>query len=165
MADEPCSSGRPEVEEQSADENVSLVDTVEDPLLEWVGAEPRGIASVYSRRSRRAYTILEAGHDQPGFQKNFVVTRPSFTARICSVFPEYSFPMYEIAFKDLGLQLPFSDFQVGVFSHLGLAPSQLHPNSLAFIRAFELTCRFLRIGATIPLFFRVFHPTAPIPGR
>ena len=93
MADEPCSSRRPEVEEQSADENVSLVDTVEDPLLEWVGAEPRGIASVYSRRSRRAYTTLEAGHDQPGFQKNFVVTRPSFTARICSVFPEYSFPM------------------------------------------------------------------------
>ena len=67
MADEPCSSGRPEVEEQSADENVSLVDTVEDPLLEWVGAEPRGIASVYSRCSRRAYTILEAGHNQPSF--------------------------------------------------------------------------------------------------
>ena len=65
--------------------------------------------------------------------------------------------MYEIAFKDLGLKLPFSDFQVGVFNHLELAPSQLHPNSIAFLRAFELTCRFLRIGATIPLFFRVFH--------
>ena len=65
--------------------------------------------------------------------------------------------MYEIAFKDLGLKLPFSDFQVGVFNHLELALSQLHPNSIAFIRAFELTCRFLRIGATIPLFFRVFH--------
>ena len=46
MADEPCSSGRPEQEEQSADEAVSLIDTVDDPLLDWVGAEPRGIASI-----------------------------------------------------------------------------------------------------------------------
>ena len=65
--------------------------------------------------------------------------------------------MYEIVFKDLGLRLPFNDFQMEVFNHLNLAPSQLHPNVISFIRAFELTCRFLRIGAMIPLFFMVFH--------
>ena len=74
MADEPCSSGRNEVGDQSAEENVTLIDTIDDPLLEWVGAEPRGIASTYSRRSRSAYTIVEQGGSQPGFQKNFVVT-------------------------------------------------------------------------------------------
>ena len=45
MADEPCSSGRNEVEDQSTEENVNLVDTIDDPLLKWVGVEPRGIAS------------------------------------------------------------------------------------------------------------------------
>ena len=45
MADEPESSRRNEVEDQSAEENVTLVDTVDDPSLDWVGAEPRGIAS------------------------------------------------------------------------------------------------------------------------
>ena len=44
MADEPCSSGRHDREEQSADESANLIDTVDDPLLDWVGAEPRGIA-------------------------------------------------------------------------------------------------------------------------
>ena len=65
--------------------------------------------------------------------------------------------MYEIVFKDLGLWLPFNDFQVGMFNYLNLAPSQIHPNAIAFIQAFKLTCLFLRIGAMIPLFFRVFH--------
>ena len=157
MADELESSRRNEVEDQSAEENVTLVDTVDDPSLDWVGAEPRGIASAYCRRSQRAYTVVERGGSQPGFQKNFVVTRPSIDARIFSEFTEYGFPMYEIVFRDLGLTLPFSDFQAGVFCHLNMAPSQLHPNSISFLRAFELTCRFLRIGATIPLFFRVFH--------
>ncbi|KAL5058119.1 hypothetical protein RYX36_029723, partial [Vicia faba] len=145
------------VEDPSTEENVTLVDTIDDPSLDWVGAEPRGIALVYCRCSRHAYTVVEHGGSQPGFQKNFVVMRPSIDARICSEFTEYGFPMYEIMFRDLGLKLPFSDFQAGVFCHLNLAPSQLHPNSIAFLLAFELTCRFLRIGAKIPLFFRVFH--------
>ena len=109
MADEPESSGRNEVEDQSAEENVTLVDTVDDPSLDWVGAEPRGIASAYYRRSRYVYTIVEHGGSQSGFQKNFVVTRPSLEARIFSEFFEYGFPMYEITFKDLGLKLAFSD--------------------------------------------------------
>ena len=122
MVDEPESSRRNEVEDQSAEENVTLVDTVDDPSLDWMGAKPRWIASAYSRRSRRAYTVVERGGSQSGFQKNFVVTRPSIDARICSEFTEYGFPMYEIVFRDLGLRLPFSDFQVRVFSNLNLAP-------------------------------------------
>jgi hypothetical protein len=48
--------------------------------------------------------------------------------------------MYEYAFKELGLLLPFSELAMGVFGHLKLVPSQLNPNSLAFLRAFELVC-------------------------
>ena len=65
--------------------------------------------------------------------------------------------MYEIVFCEMGLRLPFSDFEVAVFWHLRVALSQLHPNEIAFMRAFEIVCDYLKIGATIPLFFYCFH--------
>ncbi|GAU51655.1 hypothetical protein TSUD_190920 [Trifolium subterraneum] len=65
--------------------------------------------------------------------------------------------MYQIAFEHMGYRLPFSDFEVAVFRHLHLTPSQLHPNFLAFIRAFEITAVYLGFMLTIPLFFHAFH--------
>ncbi|MCI40007.1 hypothetical protein A2U01_0061239, partial [Trifolium medium] len=64
--------------------------------------------------------------------------------------------MYQIAFEQLGYRLPFTDLEMAVFDHLCLAPSQLHPNSLAFLRAFELTASHLSIAPTLPLFFHAF---------
>ena len=111
MADNPESSRRNDVEEASrTEENITLVDTVDDPTLDWVGAEPRGIASAYCHRSRRAYTVVEHGGTQEGFRRNFKIMRPTSDARICSEFTEDAFPMYEIVFKDLGLRLPFNNF-------------------------------------------------------
>ncbi|GAU48691.1 hypothetical protein TSUD_186840 [Trifolium subterraneum] len=49
------------------------------------------------------------------------------------------------------------DQDVAVFKYLHLTPSQLHPNSLAFIRAFEMTAAYLGFLPTIPLFFHAFH--------
>ena len=158
MADTPESSEHVDAEETNVvEEGVNLVDTVDDPALAWVGEEPRGIASIYSYSRRQDYNVVEHGGDQEGFQRNFTILRPTPNARICLEFEEDRYPMYVVVFKDLGLHLPFNDFQMGVLNHLNLAPSQLHPNAIAFIRAFEITYRFLRIGATIPLFFRVFH--------
>ena len=99
MADELSSSGRRDSEEQSADESANLIDTVTDPSLEWVGAEPRGTASIYSRDDRHPFIAIEEGQDQPDFQHNFEVMVPSTTARICSMYSDYSFAMYEIALK------------------------------------------------------------------
>ncbi|MCI31494.1 hypothetical protein A2U01_0052706, partial [Trifolium medium] len=65
--------------------------------------------------------------------------------------------MYEIAFKEMGYRLPFSKFEMSVFHHLDLAPSQLYPNSLAFILAFEIVAEYLEITPTIPPFSYTFH--------
>jgi len=37
-----------------------------------------------------------------------------------------------------------------------LCPSQLSQNSFAYLMAFELVCRFLRLPATKELFFTIF---------
>ena len=158
MAETPESSEHIDIEETSTtDEGVHLVDTIDDPSLSWVGPEPRGIASISRYTSREACTIVEYGDTQEGLRQNFTILRPTLTTRICSEFEEDRFPMYEVVFIDLELCLPFSDFQMGVFNHLNLTPSKLHLNAITFTRTFEITRRFLRIRATIPLFFRVFH--------
>ncbi|MCI65465.1 hypothetical protein A2U01_0086723, partial [Trifolium medium] len=53
--------------------------------------------------------------------------------------------------------MPFTDLEVSILRHLRLAPSQLHPNSLGFIRALELTADHLGLAPTLPLFFYTFR--------
>ena len=62
-----------------------------------------------------------------------------------------------IVFREMGLCLPLSDFEVAILRHLHVALSQLHPNGITFMRAFQIVCDYLKIGATIPLFFYCFH--------
>ncbi|MCI65431.1 hypothetical protein A2U01_0086689, partial [Trifolium medium] len=40
-------------------ESQRLVDTITDPELDWVGPEPRGIASVITLTALGVYTIIE----------------------------------------------------------------------------------------------------------
>ncbi|CAJ2641455.1 unnamed protein product [Trifolium pratense] len=88
--------------------------------------------------------------------EDFEVRIPTARHRICGNWAWGTIPMYEIAFKHLGIRLPFTDLEVSIFRHLRLAPSQLHPNSLAFIKAFEKTAEYLGLGPTLPLFFYHF---------
>ncbi|RDX87039.1 hypothetical protein CR513_31532, partial [Mucuna pruriens] len=50
------------------------------------------------------------------------------------------FFFYEPVFLKLGIKLPFTAFERSVLRALNVTPSQLHPNSWAFVRAFELLC-------------------------
>ena len=68
----------------------------------------------------------------------------------------HTFPMYEVVFKDMGFQLPFSDFQREMLCWTKLSTSQIHPNSYAFMRAYELVCDYLRISASKNVFFSFF---------
>ena len=94
MADTPESSEHIDIEgTNTAEESINLVDTVDDPTLDWVGAEPRGIASIYSYTGKQAYTVVEYGSGQEGFRRNFKIMRPTQDARICSEFTQDAFPM------------------------------------------------------------------------
>ncbi|MCI43809.1 hypothetical protein A2U01_0065047, partial [Trifolium medium] len=103
-------------------ESHRLVDATTDPKLDWVGLEPRGIASVITPTALGVFTIVEDNWEQA---QNWEVHCPQPTQRICSRFPEEGFGMYEFVFKYLRFQLPFSGFASGVFGWMNLAPSQL----------------------------------------
>ena len=59
-------------------------------------------------------------------------------------------------FRSLGVVFPLSQFECEVLSALSVAPSQLHPNSWGFIKAFEIVCRHLGLTPTANV-FRSFH--------
>ncbi|CAJ2669302.1 unnamed protein product [Trifolium pratense] len=129
-----------------------LVDTITDPELAWVAPEPRGIASTITAQDPRLFTIVEEAGSE-----NWEVRMPAEGERVCSSYTGCSFTMYEMAFKELGFRLPFNDLEAGIFGRLRVAPSQLHPNSLAFIRAYQILCRYLEVEATVALFFYIFQ--------
>ncbi|XP_058768787.1 uncharacterized protein LOC131642566 [Vicia villosa] len=139
----------------SQDEGVPVVETSPRKLEEWVAVAPRTIASRFTSCPKEAFNVIEdLGQDEEPSWGAFV---PKSHQRICSQFPGPRFAMYEFVFKEAGLRLPFTHLQRSVFSWLRLCPSQLHPNALAFLRAFEVVCGYLEVEATLPLFFRVFH--------
>ncbi|GAU31939.1 hypothetical protein TSUD_288730 [Trifolium subterraneum] len=119
----------------------------------WVADEPRTTVSKFSLNGGDGMfrTVQRPSTD------DWKACIPNISRRICSKFQWGSFPIYQIVFEHMGYRLPFSDFEVAVFRYLHLTPSQLHPNSLAFIRAFEMTAAYLGFLPTIPLFFHTFH--------
>ncbi|CAJ2654490.1 unnamed protein product [Trifolium pratense] len=140
-----------EVTGSQATSKHKLVDTITDPELAWVAPEPRGIASTITAQDPRLFTIVEGVGPV-----NWEVHMPAEGERICSPYTEGGFTMYEMAFKEMGYRLPFNNLEAEIFGRLKVAPSQLHPNALAFIRAYQILCRYLEVEATVSLFFYIF---------
>jgi len=46
-------------------------------------------------------------------------------------------------FSQLHVRLPLDDFTMGVLRALNVAPTQLHPNSWAYMQAFRVLCQSL----------------------
>jgi len=51
---------------------------------------------------------------------------------------------------------PFNYFELGVLSHLKVAPSQLHPLSWAFVKVYQFWCDYKRRQPNFRLFFTLF---------
>ena len=81
--------------------------------------------------------------------------------RVCILRPksvsEEFFYFYPSILEDFNIRIPFTDFEVDVLRTINIAPSQLHPNSWAFMKAFERICEVLYIVPTIGLFFSFFE--------
>ncbi|GAU39236.1 hypothetical protein TSUD_396830 [Trifolium subterraneum] len=136
-----------------ADEGVQRKIPVEDNI-DWVADDPRTTPSKFEFEENfpeDLFTDIEI----PG-HADWEVRIPGAKQRICSTFKNGGFSMYQIAFEHMGLRLPLTDLEVAIFNHLELCQSQLHPNSLAFIHAFEIVAAHLQLAPTITLFFHLF---------
>ncbi|QCD89899.1 hypothetical protein DEO72_LG4g851 [Vigna unguiculata] len=73
---------------------------------------------------------------------------------------EKFFYMYMCHFSQLHIRLPFDDFTMGVLRALNVAPTQLHPNSWAYLQAFCILCESLYLEPS-PYAFLYFYDTRP----
>ncbi|QCD89722.1 hypothetical protein DEO72_LG4g668 [Vigna unguiculata] len=73
---------------------------------------------------------------------------------------EKFFYMYMCHFSQLHVRLPLDDFTMGVLRALNVAPTQLHPNSWAYLQAFRILCKSLYLEPT-PYAFLYFYDTKP----
>ena len=64
-------------------------------------------------------------------------------------------------FKKVKLRLPFTRFERELLIELNIAPAQLHPNSWAFVRAFQILCAHLLLPASVDVFLFLFEAKNP----
>ena len=69
--------------------------------------------------------------------------------------------LYVTLFEKLGLRLPFNTFEKELLTVLNVSPSQLHPNSWAFIRAFQILCTHFGITPSSNMFLYFFELRSP----
>ncbi|GAU46490.1 hypothetical protein TSUD_402450 [Trifolium subterraneum] len=70
--------------------------------------------------------------------------------------PHY-FYIYTHVLQTLHLWLLFNSFECQILRVMNVAPCQLHPNSWAFLKAFQVACEGLDLVPTAGVFFCFFH--------
>lgn len=127
---------------------------------EWTPFEERNclpyiISTASLRHLLERVGVLRSFNDVNDY--SFVVCRS--TERACHGREGYGlgfFYTYITLFRDLGIMLPFSDFQMGVLRELNICPAQLHPNGWAFMQAFNVLCTGLLLTPTPASFLHFF---------
>ncbi|MCH79717.1 hypothetical protein A2U01_0000472 [Trifolium medium] len=127
--------------------------TREDPYA-WIAEEARE-RSILTKTFEPKFTVVEERMEED--PENWAAYVLKEGQRVYSDFGEHRFAMYEFVFEKLGVRMPFSEFAMAVFDHLHLAPSQLNPNSIGFIWAYELVCKHQKIVPSVPVFFVIFQ--------
>jgi len=95
-----------------------------------------------------------------GNEEDVVVFSCDVDDRVCdqemaSEQDEY-FLMYMAVLEEFGMKIPFTPFEMDVLKFLNVAPSQIRPNSWAFIRGFEIPCKSLNLEPSVGAFFHFY---------
>nr|KYP43970.1 hypothetical protein KK1_034554 [Cajanus cajan] len=73
------------------------------------------------------------------------------------------FYVYQCFFRDLGVRLPFTQFECDFLNYINATPSQLHPNSWGFLRAFQVLCTVLGIEVSLRVFLHFYQLKLGVP--
>jgi len=117
---------------------------------EWVAANVRTQYSIF-RWSRLLKSWLNCTLIfEKGARRDIVVPeRVNVVECIChgrDRVAEEFFYMYMCHFSQLHIRLRFDEFTMGVLRLLNVDPTQLHPNSWAYLQAFRMLCMALYFG-------------------
>jgi len=145
------------VESPASSNNVEDVNEVNPPDDDWVVEDVRTTYSKYMTiASLRVLVDIQDIVDSSVPDGAFSLGRCLPTDRVFhgrgSSTVDFFF-MYARVTKDSCIVIPFDNFCSDVLRFLNVAPTQLHSNSWAYIRAFQFVCSTLAITSTIPLFF------------
>jgi len=69
--------------------------------------------------------------------------------------------IYATLFKKVKLRFPFTRLERELLTELNIAPAQLHPNSWAFVRVFQILCVHLGLPASVDVFLFLFEAKNP----
>ena len=69
--------------------------------------------------------------------------------------------IYTTLFKKVKLRFPFTRFERELLTELDIAAALLHPNSWAFVRAFQIMCAHLGLPASVDVFLFLFEAKHP----
>jgi len=69
--------------------------------------------------------------------------------------------IYTTMFKKVKLRFPFTRFERELLTELDIAPAQLHPNSRAFVRAYQILCTHFVLPAFVDVFLYLFEAKNP----
>jgi hypothetical protein len=64
-----------------------------------------------------------------------------------------SYFLYTAVLEEFGVKIPFTPFEMDVLKYLNVAPTQIRPNSWAFICGFEILCKSLDLEPSVGVFF------------
>ncbi|MCH83918.1 hypothetical protein A2U01_0004747, partial [Trifolium medium] len=84
------------------------------------------------------------------------VREGEFVTTVNTTPPDY-FYIYTNVIQALNIWLPFTAFEVDMLRVLNVAPTQLHPNSWAFIKAFEVICLGFGLDPSVAVFFSFYQ--------
>jgi len=69
--------------------------------------------------------------------------------------------IYSTVFKRLKLRLPLTGFDRALLTEVNVAPTQLHPNNWAFVRAFSILCDHFGHTPSVDVFLYFFEAKSP----
>jgi len=126
--------------------------------VDWLDSEVVKVVSVYNTSSSvqsfvDSVDILDVSFSDNLFSVRRCLSFDRVFHRRGSSSVEFFF-LYDKVVKDSRLQLPLDKFSIGVLRALNVAPTQLHPNSWAYIRGFQMLCLGLGLNTTLTLFLR-----------
>jgi len=71
------------------------------------------------------------------------------------------FFFYQTVFQRVGQRLPFTSFERELLTEVNVAPTQLHPNSWAFIRVFGILFSYFGCYPLVDVFLHFFEAKSP----